>query len=192
MSIVTKTGDNGTTKLMYGERVSKADLRVEAYGTLDELNSFLGLARAFSEDEVINGILEQMQRESFIVNAELATPKEQVHKLKTRVTPEMTANLEAHVQEIEAMPGILGDWALPGATQAGAAIDVARAVARRAERCMVRLVEAGEVENPEIQRYINRLSDLLWLLGRRYETTHQVSGALRPEGRKGKGSDPTQ
>ncbi|MBV9470338.1 MAG: cob(I)yrinic acid a,c-diamide adenosyltransferase [Abitibacteriaceae bacterium] len=181
MSIVTKTGDTGTTKLIYGERVSKADLRVEAYGTLDELNSFLGLARSLCDDAAINAILEQLQRETFIINAELATPKEQLHKLKARVTPEMTAALEAHVRGIEAMSGILSDWALPGATQAGAAIDVARAVARRAERHTVRLSEAGAVPNAEVLPYLNRVSDLLWLLGRRYEISHKVSGALRPK-----------
>ena len=167
--------------MIYGERVSKADLRVEAYGTLDELNSFLGLARVHCDDTAINEVLEQLQRDSFVVNAELATPTEQHHKLKVRVNAAMTEQLEAHVHEIESMTGILDDWALPGATAAGAAIDVARTVARRAERCVVRLANADEVPNVEILRYLNRLSDLLWLLGRRYEVTHQVSGALRAQ-----------
>jgi cob(I)alamin adenosyltransferase len=77
------------------------------------------------------------------------------------------------------LPGLLDDWALPGATQAGAAIDVARVVARRAERCTVRLAHEGMVPNPAVLPYLNRLSDLLWLLGRRYEITRGVSGALR-------------
>ena len=179
MSIVTKAGDSGTTKLMYGERVSKADLRVEAYGTIDELNSFLGLARAHCDDAGINAILEQLQRETFIVGGELATPVEQLEKLKVRVTPEMTRNLEAHVAQIEQLPNVLGDWALPGSTPVSAAIDVARVVARRAERCVVRLAHADGVPNAEILRYLNRLSDLLWLLGRRYEITHDVNAALR-------------
>lgn len=181
MSIVTKTGDGGQTKLFYGERVSKADLRVEAYGTLDELNSFMGLARAFCEDAAINDSLEKLQRETFIVNAELATPVAQLEKLKTRVTAEMTASVEAEAHAIEILPGILGDWALPGATQAGAALDVARTVARRAERHVVRLAEAGEVPNTEVLRYLNRVSDLLWLLGRRYEVAHNINSALRAE-----------
>lgn len=183
MTIVTKTGDSGTTRLMYGGSVSKADLRVEAYGTLDELNSFLGLARAQCDDAAIGAVLEQLQRDTFVVNAELATPADQLHKLKTRVTAEMTQHLEGHIATIEAMPGILDDWALPGATPAGAALDVARTVARRAERCIVRLAAAEAVPNEEVLRYLNRVSDLLWLLGRRYEITHGVSGALRP-GRK--------
>src|SRR4028118_1043544 len=181
MSIVTKKGDDGSTKLIYGERVSKADLQVDAYGTIDELNSFLGMARAFCDDEYTRRVLESLQRETFIVGAELATPVEQQQKLKTRVSDEMTQALETYVAEIEKLPGLLDDWALPGATQAGAALDVARVVARRAERCTVRLAHEGMVPNPEMLPYLNRLSDLLWLLGRRYEIMRGVSGALRPD-----------
>ena len=178
-SIVTKTGDAGTTKLLYGQRVSKADMRVEAYGAIDELNSFLGLARALCGDAEIKAILEALQRESFIVGAELATPQDQHEKLKTRVTAQMTAQLENTIAAIEARPGVLDDWALPGATVGSAALDVARTVARRAERHAVRLAEAGEVPNAEMLRYLNRLSDLLWLLGRKYEMDQGADGALR-------------
>lgn len=179
MSIVTKFGDSGQTKMMYGERVSKADLRVEACGAIDELNSFLGLARASCDDAEIKAIVEQLQRETFIVAGELATPLEHQEKLKARVTPQMTQHLEEHIAEVEKLAGLLDDWALPGATAAGAALDVARAVARRAERCVVRAANAGGVPNEEMLRYLNRLSDLLWLLGRRYEITRSVDGALR-------------
>ncbi len=184
MSIATKQGDGGQTRLIFGESVSKADLQVEAYGTIDELNAFLGLARATCDDAQINRVLERLQRESFVVGAELATPSEQRHKLKSRVDAAMIDALDAHVAEIEALPNILSDWALPGATQAGAALDVARVVCRRAERCVVRLDNA--ICNAEVVRYLNRLSDVLWLLGRRYETSRDVNGALRPElaGRK--------
>lgn len=178
-SIVTKTGDTGSTKLIYGERVSKADLRVEAYGAIDELNSFLGLARAQCDDAEIKAILEALQRETFITGAELATPSEQHDKLKTRVSPEMTIALEAIIAPIEARPGLLDDWALPGATVGSAALDVARTVCRRAERCAVRLADASEMPNPEMLRYLNRLSDLLWLLGRQYEMDRGADGALR-------------
>ena len=186
MSIATKQGDGGRTRLIYGERVSKADLQVEAYGTIDELNSFLGLARSLCDDENINRVLERLQRETFVVGAELATPTEQLHKLKKRVDAAMIDALDAHVAEIEALPNILGDWALPGATQAGAAIDVARAVCRRAERCAVRLSDDDAYSNrsalseSEVVRYLNRLSDVLWLLGRRYEVARDINGALRP------------
>jgi len=179
MSIITKKGDAGKTRLMFGEGVSKADLQVEAAGTIDELNSFLGLARAACDDAEICSILENLQRETFVIGAELATPVEHLEKLKTRVSPAMTDALEKHAAPIEAIPGILDDWALPGATQAGAALDVARTVARRAERCAVRLADAGGLPNSEVLRYLNRLSDLLWLLGRRYELARNVDGALR-------------
>jgi cob(I)alamin adenosyltransferase len=179
MSIVTKKGDDGTTKLIYGERVSKADLQVEAYGTVDELNSFLGLARAQCDDSEIKGVLEELQRETFILGAELATPAAQHERLKARVTPAMTQRLEALIAPIESTPGLLDDWALPGATAAGAALDVARTVCRRAERCAVRLSTQGALPNGEVLRYLNRLSDLLWLLGRKYEIARGMSGALR-------------
>jgi len=178
-SIVTRAGDSGRTKLIYGAEVSKADLQVEAYGTIDELNSFLGLARSLCDYSDIKEILESLQRETFIVGAELATPPDQLEKLKTRVSPAMTQRLDAIVAQIETLPNLLDDWALPGATQAGAALDVARVVARRAERCVVRLSDAGMVPNEEVLRYLNRVSDLLWLLGRRWEIEHGVSGALR-------------
>lgn len=178
MSIVTKKGDDGTTRLIYGERVSKADLQVEAYGTIDELNAFLGLARAQCDDDEIKAVLERLQRETFIVGAELATPGDQRDRLKTRVSKEMTSALEARITAIESTPGLLDDWALPGATLAGSTLDVARVVARRAERCAVRLVEHESLD-AEVLRYLNRLSDLLWLLGRRYEIARGVDGALR-------------
>ena len=112
--------------------------------------------------------------------AELATPADKRDKLKETVTPAVTARLDAIVAEIEQMPGLLGDWALPGASGGGAAIDGARAVARRAERCVVRLrgADAGLVSD-EMLAYLNRLSDVIWLLGRRYEMRRGVDGALR-------------
>jgi cob(I)alamin adenosyltransferase len=178
MSIATKQGDNGTTRLIFGDRVSKADLQVEAYGTIDELNSFLGLARAHCDDVATAALLEAIQRESFILGAELATPPDRQEKLKQRTDAAMTARLDAHVAEIEQIPALLDDWALPGATQFGAFIDVARVVTRRAERCAVRLRDAGALPNEEVLRYLNRLSDLLWLIGRRYEIQRAVDGGL--------------
>src|SRR4028118_540982 len=109
MSIVTKKGDDGTTKLIYGGRVSKADLQVDAYGTIDELNSFLGMARAFCDDDYTNQVLESLQRETFVIGAALATPADQQQKHKTRVTDDMTQALETHVAEIEKLPGLLDD-----------------------------------------------------------------------------------
>ncbi|MEO6906429.1 MAG: cob(I)yrinic acid a,c-diamide adenosyltransferase [Abditibacteriaceae bacterium] len=179
MSIVTKKGDNGTTRLIYGETVSKANEQVEAYGGIDELNAFLGQARAVCDHQPTKEILEQIQRDSFVIGTELATPVSKVHQLKQRVDENMTQFLDSHVAEIELMPGILDDWSLPGATVAGAAIDVARVVARRVERQITRWRNTEPDVNPEISRYMNRLSDLLWLLGRRYEILHGMTSALR-------------
>ena len=179
MSIATKAGDAGQTKLLFGLEVSKSDSQVEAYGTLDELNSFLGLARAFCDAFNVADVLEQLQRDTFILGAELASPPDKIANLKQRVSPEMTHFLDEHVAKIEQIPGLLDDWALPGATKFGAHLDVARVVARRAERCIVRLSESGGVPNAEILRYMNRLSDLLWLLGRQYEIQRGENGALR-------------
>jgi cob(I)alamin adenosyltransferase len=181
MSIATKGGDGGTTHLLYGRTVSKADLRIEACGAVDELNSFLGLARSFCPDDDICRQLEQLQRESFVLGGELATPPDKRPHLKKRVSAEMLAALDAVVAQKELLPGLLSDWALPGGTQAGAALDVARSVARRAERCIVRLHESEALENPHLLPYVNRLSDVLWLLGRSYEMSRGVDGALRPE-----------
>ncbi len=178
-SIVTGAGDAGQTKLIFGAKVSKADLQVEAYGTLDELNSFLGLARAQCEAPDVKQVLEHLQRDTFIVGAELATPVEELDKLKQRVDEPMVQVLDEHVARIEQTPGLLDDWALPGATLAGAAIDVARSVARRAERCVVRLSHEEMVPNPSVLKYLNRVSDLLWLLGRQYEIEQGADGALR-------------
>jgi cob(I)alamin adenosyltransferase len=179
MSIVTKKGDSGTTRLIYGETVSKANEQVEAYGAVDELNAFLGQARAVCDHQPTKDVLEKIQRDSFIIGAELATPISRAHQLKQRVDESMTQFLESHVAEIEAMPGILDDWSLPGATIVGAALDVARVVARRAERQIARWGNLEPQLNPEILCYVNRLSDLLWLLGRRYEILHGTSSALR-------------
>jgi len=179
MSIVTKAGDSGQTKLLFGIEVSKADLQVEAYGTLDELNAFLGVARAYCDDFKVADLLETLQRDTFVVGAELASPADKIDNLKQRVTPEMTQVLDAQVIAIEKTPGLLDDWALPGATKFGAHLDVARVVARRAERYIVRLGEIGGVPNDEVLRYMNRVSDLLWLLGRKYEIERGENAALR-------------
>jgi len=188
MSIVTRQGDGGQTRLIYGERVSKADLQVEAYGTQDELNAFLGLARAACSDERTKAELEGLQRDTFVVGAELAAPAGKRAELKTRVSSDMTKRLDDLVADIEKLPGLLDDWALPGATQDGAAIDCARVVARRAERCAIRLIEferqeneVPENKNAELLRYLNRVSDVLWLLGRRLEIERGVDGALHAE-----------
>ena len=174
MSIVTKSGDNGTTALMYGRRVPKNHPRVEAYGAVDELNATLGLARAMAAQEFVSHNLLAIQNDLVILMGELAVAREDLERYIrdgfSLVTPAMTAKLAALVQEIEAQNISFKGWATPGATQNSAALDMARTVCRRAERRVCDLPAAGELKNDEIIVYLNRLSDLLWLFARWVET----------------------
>src|SRR5437762_9939774 len=170
MSIVTKTGDKGTTGLMYNRRVSKSHPRVEAYGAADELNAGLGLARATAEHEFIRDNLLAIQKDLVTLMGELATGIEDLPRyLKegySQVTPQMTAKLEKIVREIEAQNITYRGWATPGASVSSAALDVARTTCRRAERSVCALHETDQLLNPEIIVFLNRLSDLLWLMAR--------------------------
>src|SRR5919107_1018680 len=153
MSIATKHGDGGDTGLIGGGRVSKADLRVEAYGTVDELGAALGFARAICEDAEVRELTKSIQRELFTVAGAVASPKGGAESATTYVSPEMVEALTAHVTLIEATEGILSDWSLPGDHAAAAAYDVARTVCRRAERCVVRLTETGVEVNEHVDPY---------------------------------------
>ena len=170
MSIVTKTGDNGTTGLMYGHRVPKNHPRVEAYGTVDELNAALGLARATATEKFVSENLFWIQKSLVDVMGEMAVLPEDLPRYQkggyTLVTPEMTAKLDALVKEIEAQNVSFKHWATPGQTQSSATLDVARTVCRRAERRVCDLQAAGDLKNEEILIFLNRLSDLLWLFAR--------------------------
>ncbi len=177
-SIATTRGDGGETSLAGGIRVSKASLRVEAYGTVDETNSALGFARALCEDRELASLALEIQRHLFEIGSALATPPESA-KGPAPATTETVDRLTAEVHRLEAVDGILRDWSLPGATAASAAFDVARTVCRRAERGVVRLAESGEAVSPAVIAYLNRLSDLLWLAGRKIELDAGVSGSLR-------------
>jgi cob(I)alamin adenosyltransferase len=178
MSIATKRGDGGETGLAGGIRVSKSSLRVETYGTVDELNSALGLARSMCDDADLRERTKRIQRELFRIGSALATPPES-SKPQVSVPPESVEELTGQVHEIEATEGLLSDWSLPGETVAGAAYDLARTVCRRAERCVVRLMESGEAVEPNILAYLNRLSDLLWLFARKVEVGVEQSTSLR-------------
>jgi cob(I)alamin adenosyltransferase len=177
-SIATKHGDKGETGLVGGVRVSKGSLRVEAYGNVDELNSCMGFARSICLDEEIRESTKQIQRELFQLGAALATPSSPANKT-IPVTEEMVDSLTAQVHRIEAIEGVLSDWSLPGEHDAAAAYDVARTVCRRAERGVVRMIEAGQTASPNVLPYLNRLSDLLWLFGRLLEFRAGVNAALR-------------
>ena len=174
MSIVTKTGDAGTTALMYGRRVAKNHPRVEAYGTVDELNAALGVARATASEKFISENLLAIQKHLVTVMGELAVLPEDLPRYAKdgfgAVTPEMTAQLEALVKEIESQNVSFKGWATPGATPTAAALDLARTICRRAERRVCDLNQSGELKNPEIIIFLNRLGDLLWLFARWEET----------------------
>lgn len=185
MSIATKHGDKGETGLIGGGRVSKADARVEAYGTVDELGAALGFARAICEDAEVRELAKAIQRELFTVAGAIASPAGGAESPTTYVTPEMVEALTAHVNRIEATEGILSDWSLPGDHVAAAAYDIARTICRRAERCVVRLAESGVEINPHVVPYLNRLSDLLWLFGRLLELRAGVNTRLRDDEHEG-------
>ncbi len=178
MSIVTGHGDRGETGLAGGARVSKASLRVEAYGAVDELSSQIGFARAICPDAAAGKLLKDVQRELFAVGGALAAPAPRPGG-EPAVSAAMVERLTAEVRRIEALEGVLGDWAIPGEDAASAALDVARAVCRRAERRVVRLAESGAEVGADLLAYLNRLSDLLWILGRRIEAEAGVDAALR-------------
>lgn len=184
MSIATKRGDGGQTGLAGGIRVSKADLRVESYGSIDELNTVLGFARSICQNKEIAAWTEEIQRTLFRVGSALATPPES-KKHPPILTPEDIDRLTNLVHQIEATEGILSDWSLPGAHTESAAYEVARAVCRRAERAAVRFVENGGVVQPTVLPYLNRLSDVIWLFGRLIEFNAGIDARLRDDSKGG-------
>ncbi len=177
-SISTTKGDGGETGLAGGVRVSKASARVETYGTIDELNSSMGFARSICDDAEIAALTKGIQQELFKIGSSLATPTESP-KPQILIEPALVDRLTAKVHRIEAIEGILADWSIPGEHRAAAAYDVARTICRRAERGLVRLQEAGVSVQPAMLAYVNRLSDVLWLFGRKLEHDAGVSGSLR-------------
>ncbi|HEV2704416.1 MAG TPA: cob(I)yrinic acid a,c-diamide adenosyltransferase [Pyrinomonadaceae bacterium] len=185
MSIATKHGDKGETGLIGGERVSKAALRVEAYGTVDELGAQMGFARSICEDAEVRELTKQIQRELFTLSGEVANPASDETSPGAHVTREMVEALTAHVNRIEQTEGILSDWSLPGDHAAAAAYDVARTICRRAERAVVRLSESGEPTGAQVVPYLNRLSDLLWLFGRLLELRAGIDARLRDDSHEG-------
>ncbi len=178
MSIATKRGDTGETGLIGDVRISKGSLRVEAYGSVDELNSALGFARSICPRPEVAAWTETIQRTLFRVGASLAASDTSG---PSPLTAEDVNFLTDLVYRIEAMEGILSDWSLPGALSESAAYEVARTTCRRVERNVVRLMESGEAVNSDALAYLNRLSDLIWLFGRLIEQTAGIDARLRDE-----------
>lgn len=175
MSIATKTGDTGTTALMFGRRVSKTDARVAAGGAVDELNAALGMVRAAGAEPFIADQLLAIQKELVLLMGEVAVAPEDRERYLAKnygsITAEMVERLTAAIDDLEKNHQLVfKHWATPGATPIAAALDVARTVCRRAERSVVEVHESVQTVNPEIVRYLNRLSDLCWLYARYVET----------------------
>jgi cob(I)alamin adenosyltransferase len=167
--IYTRTGDDGTTGLLFGGRVPKDDPATNAYGTTDEAVAALGLARALAEDPALTSEILAIQRELFVVGADLAANPDKREKLEpgvSLVTEDMVGRLEVRIDELVAERPLPESFVVPGANPASAALDVARGVVRRAERAVVALERSMNGVNPQIRRYLNRLSDLLFVLAR--------------------------
>jgi cob(I)alamin adenosyltransferase len=189
MSIVTKTGDQGETSLMYGRRVSKSDPRVESYGAVDELTAALGLARAWCEDQFICEQVLNAQKDLVVLMGELATAREDVDRyLKDGfqlTTAKMVDRLTATITDLEKDKSLYPkDWVIPGETTVSAALDFARTTCRRAERRVGELTAKDVAFNPEILRYLNRLSDLCWILARYSEKQSKIEKPVLSEAKR--------
>jgi len=177
VKIYTKKGDDGSTGLLYGGRVPKDDVRTDVYGTIDETVSSLGLARAGGLVERVERIVVRLQREMFVAGAHLATAEANQAKLQpgvSRVTPDMTEGAEREIDELTTEHPLPQEFILPGGTPGSAGLDLARSTIRRAERRAVTMQREGIMPDPEILRWLNRVSDLLFVLARYHEADSGV------------------
>ncbi len=169
MKVYTRKGDEGETGLLFAGRASKADARFEAMGAVDTALSAMGLARALCANERVKEVLLQAQHDMFTVASELATDPTQYDELEKRfpvVTAKMVERLEATIDEIDKQIDLPHSFIVPGASAASGALDLARGLVRDAERRTVALNSATKLPNGEVLRYLNRLSDLLFMLAR--------------------------
>lgn len=166
--IYTRTGDQGQTRLATGESVSKASLRVETYGAVDETNACIGLVRLHTTGGELDPVMARIQNELFDLGADLSTPiaPDEVEGRALRIIDSQVERLEAEIDRFNGDLSDLTSFVLPGGTPAAASLHLARTVSRRAERWAVRLAEAGDVVNPAALKYLNRLSDLLFVTSR--------------------------
>ncbi len=174
MSIATRKGDDGTTGLMYNKRVPKSHPRVAAMGAVDELNAAIGMARALNGPGFVGDNLLIIQKELVTFMGEMATLPEDLERYGGDgfqiVAPELTAKLDKLVAEIEGQGISYRGWATPGANAACGSLDMARTICRRAERGVQGLRDSGDIQNVEMIVFLNRLSDVLWLMARWVET----------------------
>lgn len=177
--ITTGTGDTGYTGLLGKERVPKYDPRPETLGTVDEATSALGLARAVIKDQKVKAIIFQIQQDLYLLMGELATTPENYEAMGLRITGEHVQWLERTEAQLQQEVEIPNKFIIPGDTLDGAALDLARTIIRRAERMAVKLLHEQVIQNAEVVRYLNRLSDLVFILARYLE--EQSSLAALPE-----------
>ena len=170
MSITTKTGDKGSTSLLFGGCGKKDSLRIECCGVLDELCSFLGLAKSFVRDKKTKDLVEDIQRDLFVAGAEMVTEKSFIHRLNKKIESKDIKRLEAAIMELEKRYVPKRHYfILPGENTVSAVLDITRTMARKAERRAVALKNKKILKNLSIVIYLNRLSDLLFLMARSYE-----------------------
>jgi cob(I)alamin adenosyltransferase len=180
-AVATGKGDDGTTGLLFGGRIAKDDLRTDAYGAVDEAVASLGLARLALRESALRELSElvlRLQRELFVVGAELATNPTAVDRLQegvTRVSEQMLQDLESELARWESQMEMPREFVIPGETAASAALEVARTVVRRAERRIVELERTLEAPSDWVVPYVNRLADLLWVLARAAEQAEHAA-----------------
>lgn len=173
--VTTGTGDDGTTGLLGDQRVAKYDPRPDTFGTVDEATSALGLARATAQDPHVKDIIYHVQQELYLLMAELATPPKNYEKMGYRMTSEHVRHLEQVEEQLKQEVEIPNKFIIPGDTLDGAALDLARTIIRRAERMSVKLLHDHVIENVEVVRYLNRLSDLVFIIARYVEVKSSLA-----------------
>jgi cob(I)alamin adenosyltransferase len=177
--VTTHGGDDGYTGLLGKQRVPKYDPRPETFGTVDEATSALGMARAIASDQRVKQLIARLQQDLYLLMGELATPPENYEQVGLRVTAGHVRRLEEEAERLKQEVEIPNRFIIPGDTPEGAALDFARTVIRRAERLAVKLLHEGIIQNGEVVRYLNRLSDLVFILARAVEV--RSSPATLPE-----------
>lgn len=166
MKIYTKTGDEGMTSLVGGKRVKKCCARLDSYGSVDELNSFIGLLVTYITDEADIAFLQKIQRELFMVGGSLATDLS-VSEARCEVTQAMISDIESEIDRLSVLLPPLRSFVVPGGSRAAALAHVCRTVCRRAERCVFALIEEGGAVEENVAVYLNRLSDYFFVLARK-------------------------